>query len=188
MAQRREHLTVGANADADTEDQGTQRHEAHVAVGCLRRQQMEHTTEETEDEEREDDQTAFHAASPFRSDRFVHRQSHKAHNALPTEAASAIATASAPRRLMLRMISSSPPTSTPKRKSKAQMRTVVSGESHDSRFLLSRRPTTMPHAIIRIIFNMIYRQLPIVILPHLLMTKLLFCHKGTKILPAIAND
>ena len=41
----------------------------------------------------------------------------------------------------------------PNRNNKAQIRTVVSGESHASRRFLSKRPATMPHAIIRIIVN-----------------------------------
>lgn len=96
MAEGREHLTVGTDTDTYTEDKRTQSHKTHVAVGYFRWKKMEEATDETENEEPNDDEATFHAFSPFVPLFVDHRQSHKANNALPKEAASAIATARRP--------------------------------------------------------------------------------------------
>ena len=100
---------------------------------------MINSTKSTDNEERDDNQTTFHAFVSFPPFHLYNRYHNpQAHNVLPATAATVMIIASSPRVCKPLIIDSLPPTSIPRRKRRIHIRRVIILCIHDSLLLRNK--------------------------------------------------
>ena len=126
-------IRIVADTDAYAEHESAEGIVTELAVGEVVWNKMINSTKSTDNEERDDNQTTFHAFVSFPPFHLYNRYHNpQAHNVLPATAATVMIIASSPRVCKPLIIDSLPPTSIPRRKRRIHIRRVIILCIHDS--------------------------------------------------------
>ena len=130
-------VRIVADADAYAEHESAEGIVTKFAVGEVVWNKMVNSTKSADNEERDNNQTTFHA---FVSFPLLYNRYHKphAHKVLPMTAATVMTIASSPRVCKPLIIDSLPPTSIPRRKRRIHIRRVIILCIHDSLLLRNK--------------------------------------------------